>query len=99
MSIVDCSINISSQTGDIELNKSNISNQCGYKDNPDDPSKTPDDPSKTPSVPSKPPSDPTKPPSVPSKPLSDSTFTEELLPMIIFLILMIILILVYIFVF
>ena len=106
LSIVDCSINISSQTGDIELNKSNISNQCGYKDNPDDPSKTPDDPSKppsdptkTPSVPSKPPSDPTKPPSVPSKPLSDSTFTEELLPMIIFLILMIILILVYIFVF
>ena len=75
VSIVDCSVKISSQTGDISLNESNISNQCGYKDTP---SKTPDDPSKTP---------------------DDSTFTEEFLPIIIFLILMIILILIYIFAF
>jgi len=104
VSIVDCSININSQTGDISLNKTNISNQCG---NVDDPSKTPSDPSKTPSDPSKTPSDPSKTPSDPSKTPDDPSKTpsemfsslEELLPMIIFLILMIIAILVYIFVF
>ena len=87
LSIVDCSVKLNSQTGKIELNKSNISIQCGNND----------DPTKPPSDPTKPPSDPTKPPSDPTKPPSDPTFIEELLPMIIFLILMIILI--YIFVF
>jgi len=103
VSIVDCSVKLSSQTGDIVFNKSNISIQCGKNDDstktPSDSTKPPSDSTKTPSDSTKPPSDSTKTPSDSTKPPSDSTFIEELLPMIIFLILMIILILIYIFVF